>query len=70
MSPDVPYMREFIANRYPGERWKDRVANMEPSRVIAIYYRMIEEKPKPEPEPPPLSPSEIKENSDDPPTLF
>lgn len=72
MSPDIQYMRNFVANRYGEDnlKWQARVAEMPDDQVMAIFYRMVEEKPKPKPEPPPLSPPEIKEESDDPPTLF
>lgn len=72
MSQDIQYMRNFVSLRY-GERaikWIAHVAEMPDDQVMAIYFRMVEEKPKPKPEPPPISPPEIKEDSDDPPTLF
>ncbi|HVI79596.1 MAG TPA: hypothetical protein VM715_15805 [Candidatus Acidoferrum sp.] len=65
MNPDVGYMRDFLLNRYPGERWKNRVSEMNADQVIAIYFRMIEEKPTPEP---PLPKPEEKEPPND--TLF
>lgn len=30
-------MRLYILNKYPGMKWKERVYNMKPSQVAAIY---------------------------------
>lgn len=37
---DVRNMREHILKMYPGERWKDKVARMPDSQVMAIYFSM------------------------------
>lgn len=72
MSPDILYMRNFVANRYGEENlnWQEQVSRMGDDQVMAIYFRMIEEKPKPSEPPPPLDPPEIKADDSDSPTLF
>jgi hypothetical protein len=72
MSPDIFYMRNFVANRYGTENltWQERVSRMGDDRVMAIYFRMVQERPKPPKPPPPLEPPEIKEDDPDAPTLF
>ena len=34
----IAQMREFIANEYPGQTWKEKVKRMPPNQVIAIYH--------------------------------
>ena len=65
--PDIQYMRNFVSNYYGEDNmtWQEKVARMNDEQVIAIFHRMIEEKPKP---PPP--PEEKEKPDDDNPTLF
>jgi hypothetical protein len=46
---DIEQKRAFVAEMYPGPRWKKQVARMPDSQVFAIYMREIA-KPKDEPE--------------------
>lgn len=46
---DIEQKRAFVAEMYPGPRWKKQVARMPDAQVFAIYMREIA-KPKDEPE--------------------
>ncbi len=35
--PNIEEQRKFIMERYPGLRWHERVSNMKPAQIIAIY---------------------------------
>ena len=39
---EVYQMREKIADAYPYDKWKDKVAKMYDNQVIAIYYNFLE----------------------------
>lgn len=41
--PDVEHERRVVAALYPGPSWKERVAAMDESEVLAIYIRKREE---------------------------
>ncbi len=43
----VCQMREYVRNAYQGDKWKNRVAKMPDNQIIAIYFRLIEERSKP-----------------------
>lgn len=36
----IGQMRDYISNAYPGDKWKERVAYMHKSQVIAIFYSL------------------------------
>lgn len=40
MSLSIEQMRAFIADQYPSNRWKERVAKMSDGQVYAIYIRI------------------------------
>ena len=42
---DVEQMRDFIADLYPYDKWKDKVARMPEDQVMAIYFRNKDKKP-------------------------
>lgn len=44
---DVRNMRDYILKMYPGDRWKDKVARMADSQVMAIYFSMKRKDQKP-----------------------
>jgi hypothetical protein len=46
MSDDIAIKRAFVAELYPGPRWKKKVANMPDGQVIAIYLREQGKPPK------------------------
>lgn len=37
----VEQMRAFVAARYPGRAWQERVKKMSDSQILAIYYRLL-----------------------------
>lgn len=39
---DICKMREFISKEYPGASWRNRVKKMRDNQVIAIYYKMLD----------------------------
>lgn len=39
-------MRAYIADKYPGYSWKEKVRKMSDAQVFAIYKRMEEQKAK------------------------
>ena len=39
----VEYMRHIIAQVYPNDKWKARVAVMSGNQVIAIYTKFVKE---------------------------
>lgn len=39
---DIDFMRDCIAEMYPGDKWKRRVAMMRDAQVMAIYYSFRE----------------------------
>ena len=51
----IDFMRRAIADVYPGDEWKDKVAKMWEGQVVAVYHRFLKEgildngpdKPKP-----------------------
>jgi hypothetical protein len=57
--PSVDEMRYFVADMYPGPKWKKKVKDMPDGQVMAIYMR---EHDKTHP-----SHDKPKEKSDDPP---
>lgn len=36
--------RAYVANEYPSQSWKDKVAKMSTDQVTAIYIRLISKK--------------------------
>jgi hypothetical protein len=40
MEYTVERQRELIARAYPGTSWRNRVKNMKPAQVSAIFLRM------------------------------
>lgn len=39
MSDDIEIKRTYVADLYPGPRWKEKVKKMSDAQVIAIYLR-------------------------------
>ena len=37
MMSDIPKMREYIRNAYPGPNWRRKCDSMSTSQVIAVY---------------------------------
>ena len=51
---DIPKMREYIKNAYPGPSWRRKCNNMSKEQVIAVYKSITSrarngKKPKPLP---------------------
>jgi hypothetical protein len=44
---NIERMRSEISSMYPGERWKNRCANMPDNQVIAIFCRFRNNDQKP-----------------------
>lgn len=40
MYPNLEVMRSKIIEQYDNPKWKERVANMKPSQVMAVYHRL------------------------------
>lgn len=69
MSRDTDQKRKYLTSLYPGYSWHERVANMSPEQVVAVYLRFQRDGP-PKLEPklaPNLKPEEPKpqKNQDD-----
>lgn len=51
---NVPQMREYIKDAYPGKEWQRRCDSMPKDQVIAVYYSIVKRRgkkkklPKPE----------------------
>ena len=43
---DIRYMRGFVAEQYPGIKWKEKVRHMSEEQIVAIYYSMVNRKNK------------------------
>lgn len=39
--------RAFVANAYPGEKWKARVSGMDDDQIIAVYLAILQREQKP-----------------------
>jgi hypothetical protein len=52
MSSDTDKKRKYLTSLYPGYSWHERVANMPPDQVIAVYLRVQRDGfPRQEPKP-------------------
>ncbi len=47
MNNDLEQKRNYIYKMYPGYRWHNKVMNMPPAQVIAIYQKMKNKNQKP-----------------------